>query len=723
MIAKRKSGIVFVLMVLLAAAWAWAEPVSLETAETAAQNWINARTAGQGETYKRSDVFTVNEKSEPACYVFNFTPNGWVIISADDAARPVIAYSLEGAYSPENHPPAFDAWMDVVKQAISNLPIKKALPAPETTDEWLRLTEDTDGLSPKTRSAAAKSVAPLIQTAWGQDPPYNAQCPPDDSNPEGEGHAFTGCVATAMAQIMKYHSYPETGYGSHSYVPLEHPEYGTLSADFGATTYNWSAMPAAETNPNFELARLLFHCGVAVEMDFGPFYSGANMENDARNAFKDHFRYEESLYAVRKSNYTDEQWEALLKAELDAQRPMLYAGKSSAGGGHSFICDGYDDAGLFHFNWGWVGTLDGYFSLTSLIPDINNDYTLDQNAVIRIQTAREPHLALPYAQGFESGLPEEWIFSGERAKITSDQSHSGGSAIMLSDQDSTGIVDFAGGNVNIAALKINVPANGAVLSFWVKRENNNPASPSWFNKQIGQIRPQFGPEPLLELFNGDFKDNQWQNFSVSLTPWKGTVVTLYFEVNKAFTTPQTNQWMYIDDVEILANETPVSDFKAQTTEACTGIPVQFSDLSSFFPTTWSWSFPGGNPASATEQNPMVIYDAPGTYTVTLTAGNGLGEGTTETKALYVHIYNTPLNLCTPITIDILEPEYYLGIFNVTLNTLNHSSGGTYDDGGYKDFCCIHTTSLTPDTDYDLSVTVGDVNPEYVKVYIDSVMSG
>ena len=238
MISMKKSPIAFIAAIMLTATWAWAEPVSLKTAETVAQNWLTQRTASPSETYKVCETFTVQEKSRTAYYVFAFTPKGWVIVSADDGVRPVIAYSTEGVYSPANHPAAFDTWMDGVKQVITTLPVEKTPVSPQTTEEWLRLTRNPEDLvESQSARLAAQSVNPLIQTTWGQNSPYNLQCPVDEA--AEDGHAVTGCVATAMTQIMKYYAYPQTGYGTHSYVLENHPEYGTLSADFGSATYDF----------------------------------------------------------------------------------------------------------------------------------------------------------------------------------------------------------------------------------------------------------------------------------------------------------------------------------------------------------------------------------------------------------------------------------------------------------------------------------------------------
>ena len=191
-------------------------------------------------------------------------------------------------------------------------------------------------------------------------------CPADAAGPCG--HAFTGCTITAMAQIMKYWNYPTKGTGSHSY---SHPTYGNLSADFGSTTYQWSQMPNSVTSQNDAVATLMYHCGVSLETDYGPSASGAF---DPRDALVQYFNYSSNAMLVNRGGFTNSDWIRMLKTELDLRHPIWYTGSGFFG--HSFICDGYQDADYFHFNWGWSGTSDGYFYIGNLNPGGN---TLNEN--------------------------------------------------------------------------------------------------------------------------------------------------------------------------------------------------------------------------------------------------------------------------------------------------------------------------------------------------------
>ena len=155
-----------------------------------------------------------------------------------------------------------------------------------------------------------------------------------------------------MAQIMKFWNYPETGSGFHSY---NHPAYGTLSANFGSTTYQWSLMPNVVSSSNSAVATLMYHCGVSVNMVYDIAAKGGSSAQtlDVAAALKTYFGYSSTVEGKYRKDYTDAQWIDLLKTELNAGRPVQYAGTGSSGG-HSFVCDGYNSNDFFHMNWGWI---------------------------------------------------------------------------------------------------------------------------------------------------------------------------------------------------------------------------------------------------------------------------------------------------------------------------------------------------------------------------------
>lgn len=293
-------------------------------------------------------------------YVFNTSSAGFVMVSADDIVTPILGYSDEGAFDPNNIPQNTTKWLEDYKSQIRYAIENGVAATAEISTEWqdLIVGKNTNG-----SARGTNAVSPLIQTKWDQSPNYNALCPYD--NQYGQ-RTITGCVATAMAQVMKYWNYPASGTSFHSY---NHAKYGTLSANFGSTTYQWTSMPNTVSGANSAVATLMYHCGVSVDMDYGISSQGGSGAQtlDVVDALKTYFGYSSSVEGKSRSNYSDSQWKTLLKTELNASRPMQYAGTGS-GGGHSFVCDGYDNNDFFHFNWGWSGSSDGYFSVNALNP-------------------------------------------------------------------------------------------------------------------------------------------------------------------------------------------------------------------------------------------------------------------------------------------------------------------------------------------------------------------
>ncbi len=339
-----------------------ARQVDQTTAEIAGLNFIRYKTdspdINQPNELKLVFQATSSDASTTYYYVFNFT-NGFVIVSGDDCVLPILGYSNEKAFRTTPMVPSMTKWLETYKEQIRFAVVNKLPPTPEITTAWEELKGNTGSInSPSSRNRAA----PLIQTTWDQPYPYNELCP---------GGSVTGCVATAMAQIMKYWNYPTKGQGFHSF---NDNNYGTLSANFGSTTYQWGNMPNSITSSNNAIATLMYHCGVSVEMEYSPESSGAWVieaspapEANSEYAFKNYFGYDNSLHGIQRENYSDTQWENMLKSELNASRPILYDGFGN-GGGHCFVCDGYDNNNFFHFNWGWSGYYNGYFETAALNP-------------------------------------------------------------------------------------------------------------------------------------------------------------------------------------------------------------------------------------------------------------------------------------------------------------------------------------------------------------------
>ena len=304
-------------------------------------------------------------------YVFALQPKGFVIVAADDRVEPILGYSYDNDFVVANMPDHVRGWLGSYEKQIQAV-LKNNLQAePASQAKWSRLKS---GQSTGSRSGG--TVGPLLTTTWDQSQYYNNLCPADASGPDG--HALTGCVATAMAQIIHYWSYPAHGRGSHSYES----NYGTLTVNYDSTNYDYTLMPDALTSTSTTqevnaVATLMRDCGVAVNMGYGPTESGS-FNQDARAALINFYRFSSNLSIAKKAYYSESEWTAMLRADLDNNRPVYYSGQGS--GGHAFVCDGYNADGYYHFNFGWGGFADGWFLNNSIIPDgsyfINNQAAL-----------------------------------------------------------------------------------------------------------------------------------------------------------------------------------------------------------------------------------------------------------------------------------------------------------------------------------------------------------
>ena len=326
-------------------------------------------------------------------YIFNaVNGNGFVIVSANDNATPILGYSMENTFQIENMPPNLRNWLNGYEQEIQHAELVGY--SDETRNEWGKLLAG-EPLSIKNTT----NVTPLLQTHWDQGWPYNLSCPYDY---DADDYTETGCVATAMAQVLKYWEYPQIGVGSHTYID---PNYGVQSLNF-ETGIAWNEMlNDYSTSSSYTLMQasaissLMYMCGVSVDMNYGVAPSGSsayvidiNIPSFpcAENALRTFFNYSDNLEGISKSDYTSVQWMSILKNELDSDRVILYTGHdANNNSAHAFVCDGYSN-NSFHFNWGWSGTYDGYFTLSALSPGTggsgggNGNYSYGQQAIIHI---------------------------------------------------------------------------------------------------------------------------------------------------------------------------------------------------------------------------------------------------------------------------------------------------------------------------------------------------
>lgn len=329
-------------------------------------------------------------------YIFGGGENGgYVITPADDNFPAVLGYSDSGTFTMTNAAPAFVWWLGEYSKEIA-WAIDHALP-PQSTIACDAVLEPTNVPQKESR----QNIAPLVSSIWNQDSPFNNDCPVFSGN-----RSVTGCVATAMAQVMYKHEYPQTGTGSNSYTHNGQ----TISYDFSTANFDWSHMidsynyNAGTQTQRSAVANLMYACGVSVFMQYSPRESGA-FGLDIAPALKKYFQYDNGVRYLMRDYFTYSDWENIIYTDLQEGLPVIFGGQAN-NGGHEFICDGYQD-GEYHFNWGWGGAYDGYFLLTALNPDgegiggYEGGYNSDQSIICRIQkpvAGSKPWYPI-YAQG------------------------------------------------------------------------------------------------------------------------------------------------------------------------------------------------------------------------------------------------------------------------------------------------------------------------------------
>ncbi len=357
----------FLLFFVLICTSSNANPVDVRQAQKAAVSYLSAvKQASSPQSrcrlaYSKADV----DDTDPLLYVFA-VQNGFVVVAGDDAVRPILGYSVNATFDPGNLPSNMVAYLDELSRQIKNVRQQQGAADRQTRSEWKALLADTVNVQVFQQNGSRTAVSPLLSTKWGQGYYFNRYCPEDES-----GHAVTGCVATALAQIVKYWESPANGFGKHTYTPSQ---YGTLSVDFGAANYQYSLMPDSldYNTPQAqidEVSKLMYHLGVALSADYG---ANATYGYDvaARAAMINHFGFNPYAGLAERNFYTDARWMdslwiSMLKGEIDLGRPVYYSASGSSGG-HAFVCDGYDASDYFHINWGWQGYCDGYFTLDNL---------------------------------------------------------------------------------------------------------------------------------------------------------------------------------------------------------------------------------------------------------------------------------------------------------------------------------------------------------------------
>lgn len=358
-------------------------------------------------------------------YIFT-TDRATLILGADDLSKPVLGYIDRPVTDQTQMPDQLKWWLEEYGREIEhavNAQASGSLKAAAATQAPTREAEERT------------NIAPLLATTWDQVSPYNMLTPDPNTT-------VTGCVATAMAQVMKYYSYPPKGTGTASV------SYGggSFTMNLDQTTFEWDKMldsyadNAGTEEQKKAVATLMKACGYAAKMKYGP-TSGATARDMAK-AMVDNFKYDLALDLLHREYYTDEEWDSIVYDNLQKGQPILYSGVTESGGGHEFVCDGYRTDGYYHFNWGWSGAYDGYFTLSALNPQgqgtggYEGGYNSQQNIVANINTPQEG-----------SSRPDAWMSAGNETEYSFE-----GRNVILSNQTTL----FSNGSFLDAAFDMGV---------------------------------------------------------------------------------------------------------------------------------------------------------------------------------------------------------------------------------------------------------------------------
>ena len=341
-----------------------ARQISLEQARQKAAGFWNKQIGKTGQLRAKA----VARQTAPY-YIFNDEEKGFVIIAGDDAAKTVLGYSTENTFDEQNIPDGLKAMLDNYSRQITAL---------QTAGNSIAAYK-----APQTRAAVGEKQ---LQTAKWKQTGVFAQYTPKNT--------YTGCVATAMGIVMRYHKHPAVG----RYRNKFQSSYagGILEANF-FRHYAWNNMPTEETGTNGnqfdDVAKLMLDLGIATNMNYGTDGSGTTIDA-IEYALKIYFKYSLNAKCLSADSYDDAEWKSILRNEIDNDRPIIYrATNEKSGGGHAFVIDGYKGEDMFSFNWGWGGSYNGYYALGK-ITDSKIAYNLDQVGLLGIEPETESPLKL-----------------------------------------------------------------------------------------------------------------------------------------------------------------------------------------------------------------------------------------------------------------------------------------------------------------------------------------
>lgn len=385
---KRVLLLFFLLYCLLGAA----KPVSIQKAETVAMTFLGLKPETKGSSPLHliwtGKQLTKVEEDYPAFYVFKRECGGFIVVSGDDCLHPVLGYSDDFDFKVEDMPANVSWWFSSIAETVSLIRAKGLSQASDVSREWMSVS--TKG-----------SEEVILNTAlWNQTSPYDRYTPMLRNN--GNDHCNIGCTNTATAIVMRYHKHPESGTGTlPDYTYNKGGYVRTQSGHQLGHIYDWKNMP--ETNlkansPSYQIeqvARLMYDCAVMNKCKWNP----NNSDTDPKNipyALVTYMGYDKSIRYIERIDYNTDDWERLLRKEIDERRPVLYGGGLEDGNGHEWVVDGYNSNGFFRMNWGWGGSANGYY-LISPLSEAGLGFTQRHEMIIGIKpdSGGEPYSSRP----------------------------------------------------------------------------------------------------------------------------------------------------------------------------------------------------------------------------------------------------------------------------------------------------------------------------------------
>ena len=399
------------------AAVSYADNISADKAASLAKSFfgISGTRAANGVTLVwDGETAGTRVTATPSFYVFNRDGGGWVIIGGEDAGVPVLGYSETGSFTAENMPGNVSNWFEGYRRQVAYLRYHSIGQDAGVAAMW-----NESRIGGSLRKASEKTLG---TKRWGQDEPFNNKCPMVDGQ-----QSVTGCVCTALCEIMRYHQWPAKGHGTlpgYKYV-TDKKTTRTQSGHELTATYDWSNMPNSYQSYNStqanNVSQLMFDVAVMLQSQFNgtdyvSTFGTAAYGQDVIPAIVKYMDYDSSATFCYRDNYSTTRWAEMMRQEIDAGRPMLYGGGDADGAGHEFVVDGYKADNMFYINWGWDGMDNGFYAITDFRIDRDYDFRYDQDCIIGIQKNKGGHRVPVITMFNDSGRAGLSLYGGTVAR-------------------------------------------------------------------------------------------------------------------------------------------------------------------------------------------------------------------------------------------------------------------------------------------------------------------